>query len=67
MGDKTMVCGAGCYKFASMLCNCFIGVSRAAEGPPSVEDPTEGPKVSTARSAPSNPRVHKGTDNITRG
>lgn len=32
MGDKTMVCGAGCYKFASMLCNCFIGVSRAAEG-----------------------------------
>lgn len=66
MGDKTMVCGAGCYKLALMLCNCFIGVSRAAEDPPSVGDPMEGPKISTACSAPSNPRVHKGMDNITK-
>lgn len=66
MSDKTMVCGAGCNKLTLMRCNCFIGVSRAAEDPPSVGDPMEGPKVSTAHLAPSNPRTHKGMDNITK-
>lgn len=50
----------------SWHCNCFIGVSRAAEDPPFVEDPMEGPEVSIAHLAPSNPRVHKGMDNRTK-
>lgn len=66
MGDKTMVCSAGCYKLALLHCSCFIGVSKAAEDPPSVGDPVEGPKVSMAHLVPSNLRVHKGMDNITK-
>lgn len=65
MGDKTMVCGAGCYKLALMHCNCFIGVSRVADDPLSVGEPIEGLKVNTAHLAPSNRNVHKGMDNIT--
>lgn len=55
MGDKTMGCGAGCYKLPLMLCNCFIGASVEAEDPPSTGDPKEEPKVSTACSAPPKP------------
>lgn len=66
MSDKIMVCGAGCYKLALMCSNCFIGISRAADDPPSVGHPTEGPKVSMAHLAPPNCRVHKGMDNITK-
>lgn len=66
MSDKIMVCGAACYKHALMCCNCFNGISRAADNPPSVGDATEGPKVSMAHLAPSNCRVRKGMDNITK-
>lgn len=52
---------------AISLPRCFAIVSLVFQGQLKVEDPTEGPKVRTACSAPSNPRVHKGTDNITRG